>query len=74
MRHLLATISLAAFASAAATAAGPQLTPAQREATHAMFEHIIDTPITRAPAAWKSPAKAVKSCASRVQPDVSSLG
>src|SRR5437588_9304103 len=44
MRHLLAATALAALASTAATAAGPQLTPAQREATHAMFEHIIDTP------------------------------
>ena len=25
-------------------AAGPQLTPAQRTATHAMFEHIVNTP------------------------------
>jgi acetylornithine deacetylase/succinyl-diaminopimelate desuccinylase-like protein len=43
MRQLLAATAFAALASAAA-AAGPQLTPAQREATHAMFEHIIDTP------------------------------
>ena len=44
MRHLLAATALAAIASTAATAAGPQLTPAQRDATHAMFEHVIDTP------------------------------
>jgi acetylornithine deacetylase/succinyl-diaminopimelate desuccinylase-like protein len=44
MRHLLAATALAAIASTAATAAGPQLTPAQRDATHAMFEHIINTP------------------------------
>ena len=43
MRHLLAATTLAALASIA-TAAGPQLTPAQRESTHAMFEHVIDTP------------------------------
>jgi acetylornithine deacetylase/succinyl-diaminopimelate desuccinylase-like protein len=44
MRHLLAATALIALASTAATAAGPKLTPAQRDATHAMFEHIIDTP------------------------------
>ena len=44
MRYLLAVTALAAIASTAATAAGPQLTPAQRDATHAMFEHIINTP------------------------------
>ena len=44
MRYLLAATALAAIASTAATAAGPQLTPAQRDATHAMFEHIINTP------------------------------
>ena len=44
MRHLLAATALAALASTAANAAGPQLTPAQRQATHAMFEHIINTP------------------------------
>src|SRR5689334_14373933 len=44
MRHLLAATALAALASTAAGAAGPQLTPAQRQATHAMFEHIINTP------------------------------
>ena len=43
MRHLLAATALAALASTA-YAAGPQLTPAQRTATHAMFEHIINTP------------------------------
>jgi acetylornithine deacetylase/succinyl-diaminopimelate desuccinylase-like protein len=40
---LLAAAALTALASVA-SAAGPQLTPAQREATHAMFEHVIDTP------------------------------
>jgi acetylornithine deacetylase/succinyl-diaminopimelate desuccinylase-like protein len=44
MRHLLAATALAAFASTAAPSAAPQLTPAQRDATHAMFEHVIDTP------------------------------
>jgi acetylornithine deacetylase/succinyl-diaminopimelate desuccinylase-like protein len=43
MRHLLAATAVLALASTAA-AAPPALTPAQREATHAMFEHIIDTP------------------------------
>ena len=44
MRHLLAATALVAFTSTAASAAGPQLTSAQHDATHAMFEHIIDTP------------------------------
>ena len=44
MRHLLAATALAAFVSTSAHAAGPQLTPAQHDAAHAMFEHIIDTP------------------------------
>ena len=44
MRHLLATAALIAIVSTAGSAAGPQLTPAQRDATHAMFEHIINTP------------------------------
>ena len=44
MRHLFAATAAIALASNAAGAAGPQLTPAQREATHAMFEHIINTP------------------------------
>jgi acetylornithine deacetylase/succinyl-diaminopimelate desuccinylase-like protein len=43
MRHLLAAASAIAFATAA-TAAPPALTPAQRDATHAMFEHVINTP------------------------------
>ena len=43
MRHLLAAAASIALASTAA-AAPPTLTPAQREATHAMFEHIINTP------------------------------
>jgi acetylornithine deacetylase/succinyl-diaminopimelate desuccinylase-like protein len=44
MRHLLAATALAAFASTAGIAASPQLTPAQHDATHAMFEHIINMP------------------------------
>jgi acetylornithine deacetylase/succinyl-diaminopimelate desuccinylase-like protein len=43
MRHLLAATAILAIASTAG-AAGPQLTPAQGDATHAMFEHIIDIP------------------------------
>jgi acetylornithine deacetylase/succinyl-diaminopimelate desuccinylase-like protein len=43
MRHLLCAAALAALASTA-IAAGPQLTPAQRTSTHAMFEHLINTP------------------------------
>src|SRR6476661_4647279 len=44
MRHLLAATALVSLIPTAALAAPPQLTPAQRTATHAMFEHIIDTP------------------------------
>jgi acetylornithine deacetylase/succinyl-diaminopimelate desuccinylase-like protein len=44
MRHLLAAAAFVAIASTAASGAGPTLTPAQRDATHAMFEHIINTP------------------------------
>jgi acetylornithine deacetylase/succinyl-diaminopimelate desuccinylase-like protein len=44
MRHLLAATALAALVSSVASAAGPQLTAVQRDATHAMFEHVIDTP------------------------------
>jgi acetylornithine deacetylase/succinyl-diaminopimelate desuccinylase-like protein len=43
MHRLFAATALVALTTTA-SAAGPQLTPAQREATHAMFEHIIDTP------------------------------
>jgi acetylornithine deacetylase/succinyl-diaminopimelate desuccinylase-like protein len=43
MRHLLAATALFALASTA-VAAPPALTPSQREAARAMFEHIIDTP------------------------------
>src|SRR4051794_36260523 len=43
MRHLLAAVSLIAFASAAHSAP-PALTKAQQDATHAMFEHVINTP------------------------------
>jgi acetylornithine deacetylase/succinyl-diaminopimelate desuccinylase-like protein len=44
MRHLLAATALVALASTAVGAAAPALTSAQREATHAMFEHIINIP------------------------------
>jgi acetylornithine deacetylase/succinyl-diaminopimelate desuccinylase-like protein len=44
MRKLIATASLLAIASATNAAAPPQLTAAQHEATHAMFEHIVDIP------------------------------
>jgi hypothetical protein len=40
---LAAAVSLAALASAS-NAAPPQLTPAQRNATHAMFEHVVNMP------------------------------
>ena len=46
MRHLMAATSLFALAAFAAPAgaATPKLTPAQHDATHAMFEHIVDLP------------------------------
>jgi acetylornithine deacetylase/succinyl-diaminopimelate desuccinylase-like protein len=44
MRHLLAATALVALATASATAAPPKLTRAEHDATHAMFEHVIDTP------------------------------
>jgi acetylornithine deacetylase/succinyl-diaminopimelate desuccinylase-like protein len=44
MRRLFAAASLIALISTAAAGAGPQLTPAQRQSTHAMFEHIVNTP------------------------------
>ena len=43
MRIALTLLTATAFAAPAA-AAPPSLTPAQREATHAMFEHVINTP------------------------------
>jgi acetylornithine deacetylase/succinyl-diaminopimelate desuccinylase-like protein len=43
MRHLLAATALVAI-TAAASAAPPVLTQAQHDATHAMFEHVIDMP------------------------------
>lgn len=43
MRHLLVAASVLAVASVA-NAAPPSLTPAQRDATHAMFEHVINIP------------------------------
>ena len=42
MRPLLAV--LLATVPAAAFAAPPALTPAQRTATHAMFEHVVNIP------------------------------
>jgi acetylornithine deacetylase/succinyl-diaminopimelate desuccinylase-like protein len=45
MRHLLAATALAAaFAATSTNATPPKLTPAERDATHAMFEHVIDIP------------------------------
>ena len=45
MYRLLAAVSLAAIAtSVTAASAPPKLTQAQHDATHAMFEHIIDIP------------------------------
>lgn len=44
MRHLLAATALVALAGTSATAAPPKLTQAQHDATHAMFEHVIDIP------------------------------
>ena len=43
MRHLLTATALAAVASTA-PAAAPTLTPAQHDAAHAMFEHVVNTP------------------------------
>jgi acetylornithine deacetylase/succinyl-diaminopimelate desuccinylase-like protein len=43
MRHLLAATALVSVATMGA-AAPPALTPAQHDATHAMFEHAINTP------------------------------
>jgi acetylornithine deacetylase/succinyl-diaminopimelate desuccinylase-like protein len=44
MRFATALTAVSVFAFAPAAAAPPALTPAQREATHAMFEHVINTP------------------------------
>ena len=44
MRHLIAAVSALALASAAGAAPPPKLTPTQRDATHAMFERLINTP------------------------------
>ena len=44
MRHTLAAASVVAFATSAQGAAPATLTDAQRAATHAMFEHVINTP------------------------------
>jgi len=43
MRLALAALTAASFV-VPASAAPPKLTPAQRDATHAMFEHVINTP------------------------------
>jgi len=43
-RMLRAASAVALLASTAAGAAPPKLTDAQRDATHAMFEHVINTP------------------------------
>ena len=43
MRHLLAAVSLAAIATSVTAAAPPTLTQEQHDATHAMFEHVINT-------------------------------
>jgi acetylornithine deacetylase/succinyl-diaminopimelate desuccinylase-like protein len=43
MRQLLTAAALIALASTA-TAAPPALTPAQHDAAHAMFEHVVDIP------------------------------
>jgi len=44
MRHLLAATALVALTATSTAAAPPKLTPAEHDATHAMFEHVIDTP------------------------------
>lgn len=45
MRHLIAAASVIALATAANGAAPPpKLTPAQHDATRAMFEHVVNTP------------------------------
>src|SRR5215210_3171089 len=46
MRRLLATVSALALCGVAssASAAPPKLTPARHDATHAMFEHVINIP------------------------------
>ncbi|HZU51949.1 MAG TPA: M20/M25/M40 family metallo-hydrolase [Sphingomicrobium sp.] len=44
MRNLLAATMLAAVVSSVASAAAPELTAQERQATHDMFEHVINTP------------------------------
>lgn len=44
MHHLSAAAALVALVATSAATAAPQLTQAQRDSTHAMFEHIIDIP------------------------------
>jgi len=44
MRHLLPAAAIVAFATTPALAAVPKLSPAEHDATHAMFEHVIDIP------------------------------
>jgi len=44
MRYLFAATALAALVATSGAAAAPKLTQAQHDATHAMFEHVINTP------------------------------
>jgi acetylornithine deacetylase/succinyl-diaminopimelate desuccinylase-like protein len=44
MRRLFVATSIVAFAATANSAPAPKLTQAQHDATHAMFEHVINTP------------------------------
>jgi len=44
MRSLFVATSIVAFAATANSAPAPKLTQAQHDATHAMFEHVINTP------------------------------
>src|SRR5256885_3040530 len=44
MRFLLPAVSAIALGATAGVAAPPSLTPAQHDATHAMFEHVINLP------------------------------
>src|SRR3954454_21976020 len=44
MRYLLAATASIPASAGLASAAPPALTPAQHDATHAMFEHIINLP------------------------------
>ena len=44
MRHLFAAAAIIGLAAPCASAAPPALSAAQREATRAMFEHVVNTP------------------------------